>query len=131
MNKSRRGSLVVVPNRDYVVCFFHFLHRLPGRPSRRERHSQELLDVGLLVGRVLTLVLRLLVRTVFLSLYQHHRFDHHPQTLYRNGCGKMNTLEMCSLLEFSSLLLLQVQVQGKEEVQYSNLPFRFKHCSSL
>lgn len=21
MNKSRRGSLVVVPNRDYVVCF--------------------------------------------------------------------------------------------------------------
>lgn len=24
MNKSRRGSLVVVPNRDYVVCRFVF-----------------------------------------------------------------------------------------------------------
>lgn len=59
----------------------YFLHRLPGRPSRRGRHSRELLDVGLLVGRVLALVLRLLVRTVFLSLYQHHRLDHHPQTL--------------------------------------------------
>lgn len=64
---------------------FYFLHGSPGRPSRQERHPQEFLDVGLLVGRVLTLVLRLLVRTVFLSLYQHHRLDHHPQTLHGGG----------------------------------------------
>lgn len=76
MNKSRRGSLVVVPNLDYV-----FSVRVAGLAFDTERDRQEFLDVGLLVGRVLTLVLRLLVRTVFLSLHQHQRFDHHPQTL--------------------------------------------------
>lgn len=30
MNKSRRGSLVVVPNRDYVVCFL-FSARVAGQ----------------------------------------------------------------------------------------------------
>lgn len=105
MNKSRRGSLVVVPNLDYV-----FSVRVAGLAFDTERDRQEFLDVGLLVGRVLTLVLRLLVRTVFLSLHQHQRLDHHPQTLKGGRYRKMDrkNKEVSAVTKLSSCTAVRV-----------------------
>lgn len=75
MNKSRHGSLVVAPNRDYVSSVVEC------QSGCRDKDRQRFLDVGFLISRVLILVFCLLVRAVFLSLHQYQRLDHYPQTL--------------------------------------------------
>lgn len=79
MNKSRHGSLVVVPNLDYVSSVEI------ASLAVETRDRQKFLDVGFLVGRVLTLVFCLLVWAIFLSLRQFQRLDHHPQTLKKRS----------------------------------------------
>lgn len=66
---------------SFPTLITFLLCRAPVWPSR-QRDRKKFLDVGFLVGRVLILVFCLLVRAVFLSLHQHRRLDHHPQTLF-------------------------------------------------
>lgn len=69
---------------SFPTLITFLLWRLPVWPLR-QRDRQKFLDVGFLVGRVLTLVFCLLVRAIFLSLHQFHRLDHHPQTLKKRS----------------------------------------------
>lgn len=69
---------------SFPTLITFFLCRTPVWPLR-QRDRQRFLDVGFLVGRVLTLVFCLLVWAIFLSLHQYQRLDHHPQTLKGRG----------------------------------------------
>lgn len=71
---------------SFPTMITFLLCRVTVWPSR-QRDRQKFLDVGFLVGRVLTLVFCLLVWTIFLRLYKYQRLDHHPQTLNGRGQG--------------------------------------------
>lgn len=76
---------------SFPTLITFLLCRSPVWPSR-QRDRQRFLDVGFLIGRVLTLVFCLLVWTVFLSPYQHQRLDHYPQTLKGSGTERSSNI---------------------------------------
>lgn len=98
---------------SFPTMITFLLCRSPVWPSR-QRDRQKFLDVGFLVGRVLTLVFCLLVRTVFLSLYKYQRLDHHPQTLKGRGAERSSNI--------SDITQLKKCTDGVEITRHCHLP---------